>query len=67
MELLTISDFRAKGAPELIDGLTSLKKDLLNLRFEQASGQLRDTSRVKKVKKAVARIKTVLSQSKSAV
>ena len=62
-----ISDLRAKKVSQLIEELPSLRKDLLNIRFEVASGQAVDTSRSKKIRRNIARIKTVLSQSRSPV
>ena len=43
---------------ELVEGLADAKKELFNLRFQLATGQLANTSRVSEVKKDVARIKT---------
>ena len=51
---------RAKTADELVDQLTDLKKEQFNLRFQRATGQLENTARVRKVRKDIAVIKTVL-------
>jgi len=50
----------AKINVEIID----LKKELFDLRFQQATGQLENTARIGKVKKAIARMKTVLNERK---
>lgn len=59
-------DLRAKTADELNDALMGLKKEKFNLRFQQASGQLENTARVRQVRRDIARIKTVLQQKQSA-
>ena len=48
----------AKINVEIVD----LKKELFDLRFQQATGQLENTARIGKVKKAIARMKTVLNE-----
>ena len=58
----TGDDFRAKSADELGDQLVKLKKEQFNLRFQRASGQLENTSRVREVRRDIARVKTVRSQ-----
>ncbi len=52
-------DARAKTADELTDLLMQLKKEQFNLRFQQASGQLENTARVRQVRRDIARIKTI--------
>jgi large subunit ribosomal protein L29 len=53
-------DFRTKTADELKNQLVDLKKEAFNLRFQQASGQLQNTARVRQVRRDIARIQTVL-------
>ncbi|MPZ11339.1 MAG: 50S ribosomal protein L29 [Kiloniellaceae bacterium] len=53
-------DLRTKSADELKESLLGLRKEQLNLRFRQASGQLEDTARVRQVRRSIARIKTIL-------
>jgi len=53
-------DVRAKSSDELNDQLIQLKKEQFNLRFQQASGQLENTARVREVRRDIARIKTTL-------
>lgn len=58
---------RAKSATELKDELVALRKEEFDLRMSRGTGQLSDTSRFKKIRREVARIKTVLNeQAKSA-
>lgn len=56
------SDVRAKTADELKDQLTGLKKEQFNLRFQRATQQLENTSRVREVRRDIARIKTILRE-----
>lgn len=60
------ADHRAKTPDQLKDQLVSLKKEQFNLRFQKASGQLENTSRVREVRREIARIKTVLGQKAQA-
>ena len=53
-------ELRGKTADELNDELMSLRKEQFNLRFQRATGQLTNTSRVRTVRRDVARIKTQL-------
>ncbi|KJV08891.1 50S ribosomal protein L29 [Elstera litoralis] len=55
-------DIRVKTDDQLKDELVNLKKEQFNLRFQQASGQLENTARVRHVRRQVARIKTVLAE-----
>ena len=55
-------DVRAKTEDQLKADLASLKKEQFNLRFQQATGQLEKTSRVREVRRTIARIRTVLRQ-----
>jgi large subunit ribosomal protein L29 len=54
--------YRDKSPDELSDELVKLKKEQFNLRFQRASGQLEKTSRVREVRKDIARVQTVLSE-----
>lgn len=56
---MKISEIKDLTADQLTDELTKLKKEQLNLRFQQASGQLENSSRIKQIRQAIARIKTV--------
>ncbi len=55
-------DVRAKTDDELSGELEKLGKEAFNLRFQRASGQLENTSRVRHVRRDIARIKTILGQ-----
>jgi large subunit ribosomal protein L29 len=52
-------EFRQMTADQLDDQLAKLKKEQFNLRFQRASGQLENTSRVREVRRDIARVKTV--------
>ncbi len=60
------ADVRAKTPDELSDLLVGLHKEQFNLRFQQASGQLENTARVRQVRRDIARIKTILADSAKA-
>ncbi|MEX2454624.1 MAG: 50S ribosomal protein L29 [Rhodospirillaceae bacterium] len=60
------ADFRQKSDDELKEELRSLKREQLNLRFQRASGQLESTSRVRDVRRDIARINTVISERRLA-
>ena len=55
-----------KSAAELKDELVAAKKELFNLRFQNATNQLDNTSRIKEVRKNIARISTVIAQKANA-
>ena len=57
-----VEDLRAKSANELSDELVAAKKELFNLRFQNATNQLDNTARIKEVRKNIARIQTVMTQ-----
>ena len=57
---MKVSDVRALSADQLAEELAKLKKEQFNLRFQQATGQLEKTARVREVRRTIARIKTVL-------
>jgi large subunit ribosomal protein L29 len=59
-------DLRTKSADELKDSLIGLRKEQFNLRFQQASGQLENTARVRQVRRDIARIKTILRDKQQA-
>ncbi|WP_061936372.1 50S ribosomal protein L29 [Aureimonas sp. AU22] len=56
------SDLTPKTQDELTTELGKLKKEQFNLRFQRATGQLENTSRVKEVRRDIARIKTIARQ-----
>ena len=61
-----VEDLKAKSVEELNEELVTAKKELFNLRFQNATNQLDNTSRIKEVRRNIARIQTVISQLKKA-
>ena len=61
-----VEDLRAKSAAELNEELVAAKKELFNLRFQNATNQLDNTSRIKEVRRNIARIQTVISEKANA-
>jgi large subunit ribosomal protein L29 len=57
-----VEDLNSKSAAELNDELVAAKKELFNLRFQNATNQLENTSRIKEVRRNIARIQTVIAQ-----
>ncbi len=57
-----VEELQAKSAQELNDELVAAKKELFNLRFQNATNQLDNTSRIREVRKNIARIQTVITQ-----
>ena len=55
-------ELRMKTEDQLQGDLANLKKEAFNLRFQQASGQLQNTARVREVRRDIARIQTVLKE-----
>ncbi len=55
-------DVRGMTADQLKDELAKLKKEQFNLRFQQATGQLENTARVRQVRRDIARVQTVIKQ-----
>jgi large subunit ribosomal protein L29 len=60
------SEIRAKSADQLREQLLQLKKEQFNLRFQKATGQLENTSRVREVRRDIARLKTILAEQAAA-
>ena len=60
-----VEDLKAKSAAELNEELVAAKKELFNLRFQNATNQLDNTSRIKEVRKNIARIQTVITEKAS--
>ena len=57
-----VQDLNSKSASELNNELVAAKKELFNLRFQNATNQLDNTARIKEVRKNIARIQTVITQ-----
>jgi large subunit ribosomal protein L29 len=60
-----IGDLRVMTDDQLDDEALKLKKEQFNLRFQRASGQLQDTTRVRVVRRDLARVKTVVAQKRA--
>ncbi|GHU64022.1 50S ribosomal protein L29 [Clostridia bacterium] len=58
-----LEELRAKSITQLQEELVAAKKELFNLRFQNATNQLENTSRIKEVRKSIARIQTLITQS----
>ena len=63
---MNASEMRDKTADQLKEELESLKKEAFNLRFQQATGALENTARVRKVRRDAARVKTILNEKAAA-
>ena len=61
-----VEELKAKSAAELQEELVTAKKELFNLRFQNATNQLDNTSRIKEVRKNIARIQTVITEKAKA-
>ena len=59
---MNAQELRDKTPDQLREQLATLKKESFNLRFQQATGQLENTARMKKVRRDTARVLTVLNQ-----
>ena len=59
---MTAEDYRGKTVDELKDKLNDFTKEAFNLRFQRASGQLENTSRIRVVRREIARIKTIFNK-----
>ena len=62
MKGMKASDLRARSIDELTGEIDTLGKEIFNLRFQRASGQLENTARVRQVRRNIARIKTILGE-----
>ena len=61
-----VNELRGKSVEELNEELVAAKKELFNLRFQNATNQLDNTSRIKEVRKNIARIQTLITEAKRA-
>ena len=58
-----VEELRAKSAQELNEELVLAKKELFNLRFQNATSQLNNTSRIAEVRRNIARIQTIITEN----
>ncbi len=63
---LKATDVRAMSADQMKDKLLELKKEQFNLRFQSATGQLEKTARIREVRRDIARLKTIMTETKTA-
>ena len=61
-----VNELKGKSVGELNEELVAAKKELFNLRFQNATNQLDNTSRIKEVRKNIARIQTLITEAKRA-
>ena len=61
-----VNELKGKSVEELNQELVAAKKELFNLRFQNATNQLDNTSRIKEVRKNIARIQTLITEAKRA-
>lgn len=59
---MNVKEIREKSNEELLKNIDSLKEELFNLRFQQATGQLENPARMREIKKTIARIKTIITE-----
>ena len=64
--MIKADDLRAMTVDQLDDEALKLKKEQFNLRFQRATGQLENTSRVRQVRRDIARIRTIAQQKRAA-
>ena len=62
MKGMKASDLRTRTGDELTEEVETLAKEIFNLRFQRASGQLENTARVRQARREIARIKTILGE-----
>ena len=61
-----VNELKGKSVEELNEELVAAKKELFNLRFQNATNQLDNTSRIREVRKNIARIQTLITEAKRA-
>jgi len=62
MAEMKVADIRAMSPDQMDDAILNLKKERFNLRFQRATGQLENTSRMREARRDIARIKTIAAQ-----
>ena len=65
MAEMKVEDIRAMTPDQMEDAILSLKKERFNLRFQRATGQLENTSRMKEARRDIARIKTIAAEQRA--
>jgi ribosomal protein L29 len=59
---MNVQDIRETETNELLNKVEGFKRELFELRFQQATGQLENTARIRQVRKTIARIKTIIKE-----
>jgi large subunit ribosomal protein L29 len=65
MAQMKVEDIRAMSPDQMDDAIANLKKERFNLRFQRATGQLENTSRLREARRDIARIKTIAAQQRA--
>ena len=65
MAQMKVSDVRAMSPDQMEDAILNLKKERFNLRFQRATGQLENTTRLREARRDIARIKTIAAQQRA--
>jgi large subunit ribosomal protein L29 len=65
MAQIKAEDIRAMSPDQMEDAILNLKKERFNLRFQRATGQLENTSRLREARRDIARIKTIAAQQRA--
>ena len=65
MAQMKVDDIRAMSPDQMEDAILNLKKERFNLRFQRATGQLENTSRLREARRDIARIKTIAAQKRA--
>ena len=65
MAEMKAEDIRAMSPDQMEDAILNLKKERFNLRFQRATGQLENTSRLRETRRDIARIKTIAAQARA--
>lgn len=59
---MSVKELREKSAEQLAENLIELSKEQFNLRMQSATGQLADTSKLRNVRRSIARVKTLMRE-----
>jgi len=65
MAEMKTGDIRAMRPDQMDDAVLNLKKERFNLRFQRATGQLENTSRLREARRDIARVKTIAAQQRA--
>ena len=65
MAEMKVADIKAMSPDQMEDAILDLKKERFNLRFQRATGQLENTTRLREARRDIARIKTIAAQKRA--